>query len=246
MINKIDNILSDPKKQWSHHFKKFKFISYPSEGVIRIFKGKFPLLKKKIHKKKQKILDLGHGDGRHFGLFNSLGLKCYGLELTKDINSKAKELLLSKNLDIDKKKSVNNIILKEGDSENIPFKDSYFDHILLWNSCYYMSNFKNPDFSKHVKEYARVLKKNAYIIVSIPKKDNFCFEGSKKYKDKYRIMGTSALGKSIDGQIMRFFLSEGEIISAFSKKFKNFIFSDINNHWFGLKYKWHVFIAQKK
>ena len=246
MLKKTYKNFSDPKRQWSRHFKKFKFISYPSEGVIRIFRGKFPLLKKKIFKKKQKILDLGHGDGRHFGLFNNLGLKCFGLELTKDINSKAKKLLLSKNLDKEKKKFVNNIIFKEGNSENIPFKDNYFDHILLWNSCYYMSNSKDPDFSKHVKEYARVLKKNAYIIVSIPKKDNFCFEGSKKYKDKYRIMGTSALGKTIDGQIMRFFLGEDEIIKEFGKKFKNFIFSDIDNYWFGLKYKWHVFIAQKK
>ena len=45
---------------------------------------------------------------------------------------------------------------------------------------------------------------------------------------------------------MRYFINESEIKKEFSRKFKNFIFSDIDQNWFGLKYKWHIFMAQKK
>ena len=34
----------EPKKNWTKLFNKVNEISYPAEGVIRIFKGKFPKL----------------------------------------------------------------------------------------------------------------------------------------------------------------------------------------------------------
>ncbi len=239
-------LFKNPKKYWTNHFKKFNFISYPSEGVIRIFLGKFPKLKKKIYKKNQNILDLGHGDGRHFDLFRSVGLNSYGLEITNEINIKALKLLKKKFIN-DKKiiEYVKKINFKVGNSQNIPFENQYFNNILLWNSCYYMSDYINPDFSKHVREYARVLKKSGYIIVSIPKKNCFCYKNSKKFKKKYRIIDNKN-NPAINGQVLRYFASEREIFIAFKKYFKNFIFSDIDQNWFGLNYKWHIFIAQKK
>ena len=53
---------------------KNKQISFPAEAVIRIFKGKFPKLKFQF-KKKQKILDVGFGDGRHIYFFKNLPIK---------------------------------------------------------------------------------------------------------------------------------------------------------------------------
>ena len=46
-----------PEKKWTNLFNNIENISYPAEGVIRIFKGKFPKLKLKL-KKSDKILIL--------------------------------------------------------------------------------------------------------------------------------------------------------------------------------------------
>ena len=62
----------EPQKKWGKLFSKRNNISYPAEGVIRIFKGSFPKLKLNF-KKNNKILDLGFGDGRHLMFFKKLG-----------------------------------------------------------------------------------------------------------------------------------------------------------------------------
>ena len=62
----------EPKKKWAKIFIKKKNISYPAEGVIRIFKGSFPKLKLNF-KKTNKILDLGFVDGRHLMFLKKLG-----------------------------------------------------------------------------------------------------------------------------------------------------------------------------
>lgn len=108
-----------------------------------------------------------------------------------------------------------------------------------------MRDFSNPNFTNHLNEYARVLKKNAHIIVSIPMADCFCYKKIIKFKKNYVIIKKDYFNV-INGQVMRYFKNEKEIKKVFRSKFKNFIFSEINQKWFGLDYKWHIFIAQKK
>ena len=60
------------KNYWSKYYlNSKKEISFPAEAVIRIFRGTFPKLRIKF-KKKQKILDVGFGDGRHLNFFKHL------------------------------------------------------------------------------------------------------------------------------------------------------------------------------
>ncbi len=223
----------EPKKKWTKLFNKIDNISYPAEGVIRIFKGSFPKLKLK-YKKYNKILDLGFGDGRHLIFLKKLSLNVFGTEISSDIVNKAK-----KNFQINKKN------LKVGTSDELNFKSNYFDFLLSWNSCYYM-NPKHPyNFDKHVDEMSRVLKKNGTLILSIPKKTSFIFKNSKIIKKGYRLIKDDYF-KVREGQVMRCFSNKLEIEKNFKDEFKNFNHSSIDIDWFGLNYHWHILIAKKK
>ena len=233
----MKNILKKYSNQekWETHFHKLNKISYPSEGIIRIFLGNYPKLQFK-YKKKQKILDLGYGDGRHLLFFKKLNLNVYGVEISEKINQITKKLL--------RKNEINNIVLKKGNNEKIPFNNEFFEHLISWNSCYYMQD-QNSKFENHLKEMARVLKKSGYIILSIPKFNCFIFNKAKKINKKYVVIKNDYFNER-NGQIMRYFKNVKEIRSEFSKFFNNIVISEIDMDWFGLKYSWHIIIAKKK
>ena len=133
--------------------------------------------------------------------------------------------------------------IKVGNNSNIPYGKSFFDFLLSWNSCYYMDG--DLAFEKVVKEFARVLKKDGYLILSIPKKTCFIYKNSKKVKKGYRMIMDDPF-KVRNGQIMRYFKNENEIKYSFSKYFKNFIFASIEDDCFGLNYHWHLLVCRKK
>jgi len=218
---------------YTKFFKEMKTVSYPAEAVIRIFKGKYPKLELK-YKKKNKILDLGFGDGRHLFFFKSLGLDVYGIDIDKSI--------------IENKKLKNkNFKLKVGSANQLPFKNNFFDIIIAWNSCYYMGKSRyNLNFCNTVKEISKKLKKNGYLICSVPTKKCFIFSDSKIVKKNYRLITNDYFGQLRNGEIMRCFDSFSDIQKEFGTAFKNFSFSKISIDCFGLPYEWFVFVAQKK
>ena len=221
---------------WHNIYKKSSSISYPAEGVIRIFKGSFPKLKMDKPLEGAKILDVGCGDGRHLSFFESIGLKADGVEISDDICTTVKKNLNDIGLDFD---------IVTGHCGELPYESDTFDFLLTWNSCYYMS-LNHTTFSDHVLEMARVIKKNGWIIASIPKEDCFIFKDSlPASKAGYRVIVNDYFGAR-DGELMRCFNSIEEIKSCFSSKFTDFSVAEINMDWFGLSYKWHIFVARKK
>jgi ubiquinone/menaquinone biosynthesis C-methylase UbiE len=211
-------------------------MSYPAEGVIRILKGSFPDLKMSTPVC-GRILDLGCGDGRHFPLFAQIGLTAYGTEISSSICEKLIKQLNELKIPFSE-------ILK-GTTNCLPFEDMFFDYLLTWNSCYYMSVSETLDFTSHVAEMARVLKKNGWIICSIPKKSSFIFKGSTPAKVAgYRVLAKDPWGTR-EGEIMRCFETRNEVESEFSKWFTGFCHADIDMEWFGLSYHWHVFVARR-
>ncbi len=225
----------DAKKEWSNQILNKKDYSYPSEYVIRIFKGNYPHLKfPNLAFKKKKICDLGCGDGRNLILLNECGFKIHGVEISEKIVNKVKLRMKHQKIKCD---------IKTGTNSNIPYEKSFFDFLLSWNSCYYMDD--KLEFEKIVKEFARVLKKNGYLVLSIPKKTCFIYKKSNEVKKGYKMIMDDPF-KVRNGQILRCFENENEIINSFSKYFKNFIFGSIEDDCFGLSYHWHLVICQKK
>ncbi len=221
-------------KAWSSSIAKSD-MPYPSEYVIRIFKGSYPKLnfdKKALIGKK--ICDIGCGSGRNLILLKECGLDIYGVEITQEIVNKIKDNLQKFAVSAD---------VRVGLNHNIPFDNNFFDYLLSWNSCYYMGNY--DDFNDYVKEFARILKPNGYLILSIPKKSCFIYHGSETLRKGYIIVRNDPFILR-NGDTLRIFENENEIQFAFEEYFNNFVFASVHDDCFGYDYHWHLVICQKK
>jgi len=229
----LDNY--NAESAWTLDYSNQKEMSFPSEYVIRIFKGSYPRLNfdKKSFKNK-KICDVGCGDGRHFGLLQQCGFENFGTELTEEIIKKTKTNLSKINVSSD---------IRVGTNDNVPFEDNFFDYILSWNSCYYMG--KNRDFKSYVMEFSRILQKNGYLILSIPKKSCFIFQDSETLEDGYQIIKNDPFNIR-NGEVLRMFENKEEIEKEFSEYFTNFIHASIHDDCFGYNYHWFLVVCQKK
>ncbi len=223
-------------KSWDKIYSTNSDISYPAEGVIRIFKGTAPGLEmpREPH---HSILDVGAGDGRHIPFLSGLGYRVSATEITDSICNILHSRMQSMNVDS---------CIKTGHAGKLPFKDSCFDRLLAWNSCYYMSH-AGLDFSTHVTEMGRVICSGGWIIASIPKKTSFIFKNSILASNiGYRVIKDDYFDGSRNGEIMRCFEDRDDLLTTFQPEFTDFCHADIDMNWFGLDYHWHVFCARKK
>ena len=225
----------NPIKSWSKEFLNKRDLAYPSEYLIRIFKGKYPKLKLSGSKMDgMKICDVGCGDGRNLILLNDCGFKIFGKEISEEIVQNVKNKMNDLNIDCNIQVGINN---------KNPFTDKFFDFLVSWNSCYYMGN--NLSFESHVKEFYRVLKPEGFLILSIPMKSCFIFSKSEEIQKGYQVIKHDPFNVR-NGEVLRMFFDEKEIEKEFSKYFTNFIFGTIKDDCFGLNYHWHLIICQKK
>lgn len=112
---------------------------YPSENLIRVFKGSYPGHSFEAKEFKDKsILDVGCGDGRHCVFFNNdIGFRTYGVEPTEKLAS-----IAQKNVDA----TGANAEICVGTNRALPFGEGKFDYLVSWNSCYYMGENHKYDF----------------------------------------------------------------------------------------------------
>lgn len=226
----------DSKKAWGELYSGDGQIAYPAEGVIRIFKGTFPALTMPRDHANLSILDMGCGDGRHLPFLSGLGFNVSAVEVSETICSTLRRRMEAYDVKVD---------IRAGHAGSLPYEDSFFDRLLTWNSCYYMS-LSGPRFGAHVEEMARVLKPGGWIVASLPKKTNFIFRDSRASDATgYRIIANDYFGLR-DGEIMRCIEDRADLVKSFEPKFENFCHADLDMEWFGLPYHWHVFCAQRK
>lgn len=228
-------MLKEQTELWSKAYLK-KERAYPAEYVIRIFKGNYPKLNfiKEGYSGKS-ILDVGCGDGRNFCLFQSLGFdRIAGTEISQIIVDKTSSSLKEIGIKPD---------IRVGTNNNLGFGDEEFDFLLSWNVCYYMDD--QMDFSSHVAEYSRVLKKGGILVFSIPCKDAFVYKDGIDYNNGFMEIRNDWF-KSRNGSVQRVFRDEKEIEDTFGTHFKDFVFGRINDDCFGLSYKWFIGYCIKK
>jgi len=235
------NVMKNQIDDWTVAYKNEqdkKGMTFPSEYVIRIFKGSYPkcnLCTFGGGYEQKSILDISCGAGRDLIIFDQVGFeKIAATEITKGIVDQCKENLHQLGIDAD---------VRVGNNRNLPFDDGSFDYLLSWNVCYYFDDVK--DFSAHVKEYARVCKSGGVLVFSIPKPQCFIYEnGIDKGNGLVEI--TSDPFSIRNGVELKCFKNEKEIEMEFSPFFEDFCFGSIEDDCFGLNYSWFIGYCRRK
>lgn len=112
-------------------------------------------------KKKNRILELGPGNGAHLPLLfgRASGLKYFGLEISKDMEDEAKRINKSFIAD-------NRALFAHYDGESIPYVHNFFDRILTVNTIYF---WERP--VKFLNEFHRVLKPGGTCVITFVEGD---------------------------------------------------------------------------
>lgn len=225
----------DAKKEWTQEYLNQSQMAFPAEYLIKIFRGSYPRLN--LDKQSfvdKKLCEVGIGDGRNVALYNKCGFIVHGVEITQEIIDKTIQNLKQHDLQAE---------LKVGSNSEIPYPNCYFDYLVSWNACYYVGSQMN--FESNVREYARVLKDDGYLILSIPTKNCYLYQGSETIKNGFQLIKNDVFNIR-NGEILRMFQNESDIEDAFSKYFENFTFGYIGDDCFGLENHWHLAVARKK
>ncbi len=148
-----------------------------SAKFMNVFnRGHYRAVKKFVCKDKgAKILDIGFGNGALIKkLSKTLDAKFYGIDISEDMVNKAKR----ENRD---EVNTNKVILQQGEAENLPYNDDFFDTVYTVNTVYF---WENAD--KVLDEIRRVLKDGGNFICTFYSKNYldklpYCDSGFAKY-----------------------------------------------------------------
>ena len=217
-------MLTDPGKIWD--------TIYRSKGHIWVKPNRSvsELAKFLDSSKKESVLDLGSGNGRHIIFFGRKGHPVTGIDISK-IATKLSEGWV-------KKENLEDAIILNRDMQTIPFPDKYFKLVVSTNALHH-NKLKN--IKETVNEIYRVLEKEGLIFISVASTDNYkCGHGDKVEKNTYiPHLGT-------DAGVLHHFFTRKELMSLFGKKFKVKYLKEVNQAEpvGGGKY-WHL-LAKKK
>ena len=142
-------------------------------------------------KEGSRILEIGCNAGQYTTLFNNLGYKMIGIDLSEKAIELAKENNKLLNL---------NIEYFQADVENISiFKDNSFDGVISFSTLRYVSNL-----NKALKEINRVTKKGGKVTLDFPN----------KYCPWFSILKKNF---GLDQHVNDHFFSKNELINLFEE-----------------------------
>jgi len=116
-----------------------------------IYKNKIEVISKFLYRKHGNLLDIGFGNGILEKKLYKTNIKLFGIDISRKSTSNLNKEIKG--------------VFKTGTVTKIPFKSNYFDFVLLLDVLEHIST--NKTF-KALKEVNRVLKKEGYLIISIP------------------------------------------------------------------------------
>ncbi len=207
---------------------------YPTEFVVRTFLASYPGLGFRKPARGERILDVGFGDGRNTAFLCDQGLAVSGIEITQGIVDQTRDRMSRLGHTVD---------LRVGRNSKIPFGLEYFDHILACHCCYYCDD--GESFSDNLKEYARVLKREGYLVASVACRSSYIFEGATECRDGSLVVKSDPYGNR-NGYRLHAFREKGEIEDYMRPLFTNFSFGFADNDYFGISERVFWVVCQKK
>jgi SAM-dependent methyltransferase len=224
---------------WTRYYQSLKeSYLFPNEYVVRTFLGTYPRLQMSRNYSGAKICDIGCGDGRNVTLLNKLGFEIYATEVSEEICDITRQKLLAhaEHIPID---------IRKGFNGALPFEDKFFDYLLSWNACYYMKD-EASDISDHISEFSRVLKKDGYLVVSVPAPSCFSLLGAEELGSNLIRIKTNSRWDILNGSIYHRFASFEEIEATFGTCFKNFQRCRLTDDCYGLPLDYFIVVCQKR
>ena len=207
---------------------------YPTEFVVRTFLAQYPNLNFDSPKTGSKILDVGFGDGRNTALLCDLGLQVFGIEISQGIVDQTSARLADLGY---------SCVLRVGWNSDIPFEDNEFDYILACHSCYYCQD--GETFLDNLTEYSRVLKRDGYLVASVPNTKSYIFSGSQLLPDGSAIILNDPY-KNRENYRLHGFKRASDVEVYFGSLFKNFSIGTANNDYYGIDEKVFWVVCQKR
>jgi SAM-dependent methyltransferase len=156
-------------------------------------------------------------------LLANCGFEIYGVEISEEIVSPARETLASLGIEA---------TLTVGRNSAIPFAEGFFDYVLACHSCYYVDG--GTSFNDNLGEIARVLKPNGIVIASLPAPGNFILEGCRPIGDGHVVITNDVFGLR-NGYVFRAFESEDEVRHVFGDRFENVVVCSGRDDYWGLQ-----------
>lgn len=206
---------------------------YPTEFVVRTFLASYPGLAFQKPKAGSRVLDVAFGDGRNTTFLCDQNLDVAGIEITQGIVDQTRERLEKLGLSAD---------LRVGRNTNIPFDDGYFDYILACHCCYYCD--EGQSFSDNLTEYARTMKKGAWLIASVASRNSYIFQNAIALADGSLRVNADPYGNR-NGYRLHAFSDKSEIESYFEPHFSNFSFGFADNDYYGVQERVFWVVCQK-
>jgi SAM-dependent methyltransferase len=208
---------------YEQYYAKRKSVKvYPTEFVVRTFLANYPALEFRKPAPGERILDVGFGDGRNTAFLCDQGLAVSGIEITQAIVDQTAERLTKLGHRAD---------LRVGRNSRIPFDSGYFDYILACHCCYYCD--EGESFADNLTEYARVLKKDGYMVASAACRSSYIFDNAVALPDGSFRIRSDPYGNRI-GYRLQAFSGTKEIGEYCSSWFSNFSFGIADNNYYGI------------
>lgn len=227
---------------WSKYFfdaaPKAAIDSFPAQGLVRIFRGAYPLLPSIPDS--GTAADVGCGDGRNTRFLKQQGFEVVGVETDEGhVGHLRRHQPETKFL--------------TGSCANIPLPTDSINVTVAWNSCYYM-DYSDVTLTDHISELYRITKAGGLIVVSMPMPTSFIFSGVVHEETK----ADSPLGvKYLIVEDDPFLLRNGQILATYGTAAHlkrnvsalgniDVTVSSEEGDWFGYRYDWWVWTAVKQ
>jgi SAM-dependent methyltransferase len=203
---------------------------YPVEFVVRAFLGTYPRLRTEAATLcGGKVLDLGFGDGRNVPLLSDLGLEVHGVEITEEICRRAAMRMRELGFGFE---------ARVGRNAELPYADSFFDHVVACHSCYYVD--AGTQFADNIGEIGRVTKSGGLFVHSLPIGSSYIFRGATDLGDAHMRIADDPYGVR-NGCVLKKFDSPDEIERALSPMFQDVRIGSCRSDWWGIEE--HVWIV---
>ena len=206
---------------------------YPTEFVVRTFLANYPGLGFKKPQPGRRVLDVAFGDGRNTTFLCDQGFAVSGIEITQGIVDQTLERL---------EKLGHSADLRVGRNSSIPFNDGYFDYILACHCCYYCDD--GESFSDNLAEYARAMKKGAWLVASVASRNSYIFKNAVAQADGSLMVNADPYGNR-NGYRLQAFSNNCEIEAWFAPHFSNFSFGFADNDYYGIQERVFWVVCQK-